>query len=64
MLPNDLDIEMALIFFHAYMYGPQRGKMRLYSARGVAPRAAMSEDWEVFASILVRDRGVATQSGT
>ena len=63
MLPNDLDIEMALIFFHAYMYGPLRGKMRLYSARGVAPRAAMSEDWEVFASILVRDRGVPTQSG-
>lgn len=62
-IPDDLDIEMALIFFHAYMYGPLRGKMRLYSARGVAPRPAMSEDWEVFASILVRDRGVATQSG-
>ena len=45
------------------MYGPLRGKMRLYSARGVAPRAAMSEDWEVFASILVRDRGIPTQSG-
>lgn len=62
-LPDDLDIEMALIYFHAYMYGPLRGKVRLYSARGVTPRVAMSEDWELFASILVRDRGVRTQSG-
>ena len=62
-LPDDLDIEKALIFFHAYMYGPLRGKVRLYTARGVAPRVAMSEDWELFASILVRDRGVPTQSG-
>ena len=28
-LPNELDIENALIFFHAYMYGPLRGKLRL-----------------------------------
>ena len=62
-LPDDLDIEKALIFFHAYMYGPLRGKVRLYTARGVAPRVAMSEDWELFASILVRDRGLPTQSG-
>ncbi|MDE0053029.1 MAG: hypothetical protein OXT64_02065 [Gammaproteobacteria bacterium] len=62
-LPEDLDIEMALIYFHAYMYGPLRGKVRLYSARGVTPRVAMSEDWELFASILVRDQGVRTPSG-
>lgn len=61
--PHDLDIEKALIYFHAYMYGPLRGKVRLYRARGVSPRVAMSEDWELFASILVRDRGVPTQSG-
>ena len=61
--PDDLDIEKALIFFHAYMYGPIRGKMRLYSARGVAPRVAMSADWELFASILVRDRGVPGHGG-
>ena len=61
--PDDLDIEMALIYFHAYMYGPLRGKVRLYSARGVSPRVAMSEDWELFASILVRNRGVSTQGG-
>ncbi|MYE00954.1 MAG: hypothetical protein F4Y03_06680 [Alphaproteobacteria bacterium] len=52
-----------MIYFHAYMYGPLRGKVRLYSARGVTPRVAMSEDWELFASILVRDRGVRTPSG-
>ena len=62
-LPDDLDIEKALIYFHAYMYGPLRGKVRLYEARGVSPRVAMSEDWELFASILVRDRGVPGQSG-
>ena len=62
-LPDDLDVEKALIYFHAYMYGPLRGKVRLYTARGVSPRVAMSEDWELFASILVRDRGMPTQSG-
>ncbi len=62
-LPDDLDIEKALIYFHAYMYGPLRGKLRLYEARGVSPRVAMSEDWELFASILVRDRGSPGQSG-
>ena len=62
-IPDDLDIEKALIYFHAYMYGPLRGKLRLYEARGVSPRVAMSEDWELFASILVRDRGVLGQSG-
>ena len=61
--PDDLDVEKALIFFHAYMYGPVRGKMRLYSARGVTPRVAMSEDWELFASILIQDRGVSVQGG-
>lgn len=62
-LPLDLDIEKALLFFHAYMYGPLRGKTRLFEARGVSPRVAMSEDWELFASILVRDRGVPSQGG-
>ncbi|MDE2669368.1 MAG: hypothetical protein OXI51_06900 [Chloroflexota bacterium] len=62
-MPDELDIENALIFFHAYMYGPLRGKMRLYRARDMSPRMVMSEDWELFASILVRDRGTAGQSG-
>jgi hypothetical protein len=40
------------------MYGPLQGKLRLYSARTVRPAgAAMPSDWEVFASILVRDVG-------
>ena len=62
-LPDELDIENALIFFHAYMYGPLRGKLRLYKARDMSPRMVMSEDWELFASILLRDRGGASQSG-
>lgn len=62
-VPADLDIENALIFFHAYMYGPLRGKLRLYKARDMAPRMVMSEDWELFASILLRDRGTPGQSG-
>src|SRR5579864_7165982 len=62
--PTDLDFEKALMFFHAYMYGPLQGKLRLYSARVVhAQSAAMSSDWEVFASILVRDLGKKLAAG-
>ncbi|MGH9573594.1 MAG: hypothetical protein ACRD40_08690 [Candidatus Acidiferrales bacterium] len=62
--PTDLDFEKALMFFHAYMYGPLQGKLRLYGARGVrAPSAAMTSDWEVFASILVRDVGKKLGAG-
>ena len=47
------------MFFHAYMYGPLQGKLRLYKARGVHVEkgVTMSADWEVFASMLVRDVG-------
>ena len=46
------------MFFHAYMYGPLQGKLRLYGARGIPPGSiAMSSDWEVFASMLVKDVG-------
>lgn len=62
--PTDLDFEKALIFFHAYMYGPLQGKLRLYGARKVKPGAvAMPSDWEVFASILVRDLGTKLGAG-
>lgn len=62
-LPGSLDVHMALVYFHAYMYGPLRGKVRLYRDRGLRPRMAMSEDWEVFASILVRNTGSSESSG-
>ena len=62
-LPESLDVYNALIYFHAYMYGPLRGKIRLYKHRGLHPRMAMSEDWEIFASILVRNTGAGTTSG-
>jgi hypothetical protein len=46
------------MYFHAYMYGPLQGKLRLYNARGVRSAGkVMSSDWEVFASILVKDVG-------
>lgn len=52
------------MFFHAYMYGPLQGKLRLYNARSVhSSGAAMSSDWEVFASILVRDVGRKLAAG-
>lgn len=52
------------MFFHAYMYGPLQGKLRLYTARGVrSPGAAISSDWEVFASILVKDLGKKLAAG-
>jgi len=62
--PSDLDFEKALMFCHAYMYGPLLGKLRLYKAREVRPPgAAISSDWEVFASILVRDLGKKLAAG-
>jgi hypothetical protein len=46
------------MFFHAYMYGPLQGKLRLYGSRSIlAGSVAMSSDWEVFASMLVNDMG-------
>lgn len=62
--PTDLDFEKALMFFHAYMYGPLQGKLRLYRARDVRSAGkALSSDWEVFASILVKDVGTKLTKG-
>lgn len=62
--PNDLDFEKSLMFFHAYMYGPLQGKLRLYAARAIPKGSvAMSSDWEVFASMLVKDLGRKFGSG-
>lgn len=62
--PTDLDFEKALMFFHAYMYGPLQGKLRLYMARDVhSAGKVMSSDWEVFASILVKDVGSKLAKG-
>jgi hypothetical protein len=56
--PTNLDFEKSLMFFHAYMYGPLQGKLRLYGARMIPTGSvAMSSDWEVFASMLVNDMG-------
>jgi hypothetical protein len=56
--PTNLDFEKAMMFFHAYMYGPLQGKLRLYGARAIPTGSvAMSSDWEVFASMLVNDMG-------
>lgn len=62
-LPETLDVQAALIYFHAYMYGPYKGRVRLFRQRGLAPRMVMSEDWEVFASILLKTTGSASRSG-
>jgi hypothetical protein len=62
--PTKLEFEKALMFFHAYMYGPLQGKLRLYTGRQVrSTGAAMSSDWEVFASILVDDLGHKLAAG-
>ncbi len=61
--PSQLDFEKALMFFHAYMYGPLQGKLRLYGARNVRFTVAMPSDWEVFASMLVRDLGLKQSAG-
>lgn len=62
-LPDTLDVHAALIYFHAYMYGPYQGRIRLFRLRGLKPRMVMSEDWEVFASILLRQQGTSNPSG-
>ncbi|MBI2682325.1 MAG: hypothetical protein HYX26_03770 [Acidobacteriales bacterium] len=63
--PSDLDFEKALMFFHAYMYGPLQGKLRLYLARDIhGAGKVLPSDWEVFASILVRDEGTKRGKGT
>jgi hypothetical protein len=62
--PTELEFEKALMFFHAYMYGPLQGKLRLYAARQVrSAGTAMSSDWEVFASILLKDVGKKLSAG-
>jgi len=62
--PTELDFEKALMFFHAYMYGPLQGKLRLYAARRVrSVGTAISSDWEVFASMLVNDLGQKLAAG-
>jgi hypothetical protein len=63
--PTDLEFEKALMYFHAYMFGPLQGKLRIYRARGTPPAGArtMPSDWEVFASILVRDVGRKLAAG-
>lgn len=62
--PIELDFEKALMFFHAYMYGPLQGKLRLYEARKIrAAGSVTSSDWEVFASILLKDVGRKLGSG-
>jgi hypothetical protein len=62
--PTDLDFEKALMFFHAYMYGPLQGKLRIYKDRTVRPSTvALSSDWEVFAAMLVDDLGQKLAAG-
>jgi hypothetical protein len=57
-LPTNLDFEKSMMFFHAYVYGPLQGRLRIYGARRIpAGSVAMSSDWEVFASMLVNDLG-------
>ena len=65
LVPTDLDFEKALMYFHAYMYGPLQGKLRLYAARNIraAGGTTMASDWEVFASILVNDLGQKLAAG-
>jgi hypothetical protein len=57
--PSDLDFEKSLMFFHAYMYGPLQGKLRLYAARGVRPGPVVKSEacWK-------NDRGRTRFRGT
>lgn len=62
--PTNLDFEKSLMFFHAYMYGPLQGKLRIYGARKIREGSVVTpSDWEVFASMLVNDVGSKLGSG-
>jgi hypothetical protein len=62
--PTNLDFEKSLMFFHAYMYGPLQGRLRIYGARQIREGSAITpSDWEVFASMLVNDVGTKLGSG-
>ncbi len=62
-MSHSLDIEAAIVYFDAFMYGPLQSRARLFRRRGLKPRVVMPEDWEVFAAILLRDPGRTSQSG-
>jgi hypothetical protein len=62
--PSNLDFEKSLMFFHAYMYGPLQGKLRIYGARKIREGSVVTpSDWEVFASMLVNDLGSKLAAG-
>ncbi len=62
--PTKLEFEKSLMFFHAYMFGPLQGKLRIYGARKIAAGAMITpRDWEVFASMLVNDVGQKLAAG-
>lgn len=63
-MESSLDIEAAIVYFDAFMFGPLQSRTRLFRRRGLEPRVVMPEDWEVFAAILLRDPGRAGHSGT
>jgi hypothetical protein len=63
-VPTKLELEKSLMFFHAYMYGPLQGKLRIYGARKISAGAvATPRDWEVFASMIVNDVGQKLAAG-
>lgn len=63
-MPTKLDFEKSLMFFHAYMFGPLQGKLRIYGARKIAAGAMITpQDWVVFASMLVNDVGQKLAAG-
>ena len=45
------------------MYGPYQGRARLFRLRNLQPRMVMSEDWKIFASILLKAVGTTDRSG-
>ena len=63
-IPTKLEFEKSLMFFHAYMYGPLQGKLRVYGARKIAAGSGtLPSDWVVFGSMLVDDLGQKLAAG-
>lgn len=59
-----LSLKPAMEFFSTYMYQPLQGKRFVYQSRNIRLGSAVTpSDWEVFASLLVDQKGNGGVSG-
>lgn len=61
---HSLELNDSMKFFSEFMYLPLQGKRRVYEERNIRLGSAVAaSDWEVFASLLVNEKGNGKVSG-